>query len=110
VDSASVAAIEDTVATTYGVYEDPGAIVKVDSFKVTNVTSLRLLTESIIFNLLPPLNSSRKLATSTAYSVSFVVLVVILKSSAAANGTTPEELVQSQQILMMRPIRAATSQ
>jgi len=109
VDSASKAAIEDTIATIFGVYEDPGAIVKVDSYSVTNVTSLPLQTEIIISNhnlLPPPNNASRQLTTSTAYSASFVVLVIILKSSAAANGTTPEKLAQSQEELMTKAFKS----
>eukprot|EP00597_Dinobryon_sp_UTEXLB2267_P011888 CAMPEP_0170117356 /NCGR_PEP_ID=MMETSP0020_2-20130122/12951_1 /TAXON_ID=98059 /ORGANISM="Dinobryon sp., Strain UTEXLB2267" /LENGTH=695 /DNA_ID=CAMNT_0010345919 /DNA_START=336 /DNA_END=2422 /DNA_ORIENTATION=+ len=108
VDSSSVAAIEDTVSTTYGVYGDPGAIVRVNSYTVSNATSTRRLLTKIepvyrgYFNLPPHISELRSLATSPVYSVSFSVLVVILKSSAAANGTSPEKLAQSQQLQLLQ--------
>jgi len=100
VDPSTIVTVERSVAIVYGINDDPNAVVKVVSYQVTNASSI----PSTIPTRKPSLSGFNRFLTidHQQYYVSFIVSVTILQDSVSAVDTTPSELAQRQQDMLIK--------
>jgi len=103
VEPSTILTVERSVAIVYGIDQDPNAAVKVVSYQVSSATPSPSAQPTPSPSVSVRSAFKRVLAAEVPqYFVSFTVGVTILKTSSVAVATTPTELAQKQQDLLVK--------